>query len=130
MGWSYHELGEYAQALDHFEKALAARGAAGAPGPIRIARRCVGRALRSLGCVAEALEIQRALHDELARANATDGYVDEELGECLLALDRRVEARPYVARAYSELAQDPWLAEDEPTRLERLKQLGTEAAIP
>jgi hypothetical protein len=52
------------------------------------------------------------------------------LGECLLALDRRVEARPYFARAYSELAQDPWLAEDEPTRLERLKQLGSEAAIP
>jgi tetratricopeptide (TPR) repeat protein len=67
MGWSYHELGDYAQALDHFQEALAAREATGAPGPIRIARWCVGRALRSLGRVAEALEIQRAARRAGAR---------------------------------------------------------------
>jgi len=126
MGWSHHELGDYAQALDLFQKALAAREAAGAPAPIRIARWCVARALRSLGRPAEALEIQRALQAELARANTTDGYVDEELGECLLALDRGAEARPYFARAYAELSQDPWLAENEPARIDRLKQLGAE----
>lgn len=126
MGWSYHELGDYTQALDLFQKALAARAAAGESEPIRIARWCVGRALRSLGRLAEALEIQRALQAELAHGNVTDGYVDEELGECLLALDRRGEARPYFARAYADRAQDPWLAESEPDRLERLKQLGEE----
>jgi Flp pilus assembly protein TadD len=107
---------------------LAAREAAGAPEPIRIARWCVARALRSLGRSAEALEVQQALQAKLARGNATDGYVDEELGECLLALDRGAEAQPYFARAYAELSQDHWLAENEPTRLERLKQLSKNPA--
>jgi hypothetical protein len=73
---------------------------------------------------AEALDIQRSLQAELARNQAIDGYIEEELGECLLALDRRADARPYFARAFAELAQNPWLAESEPARLDRLKAIG------
>ena len=51
----------------------------------------------------------------------------EELGENLLALGQAEAARPYFARAYTELAQDPWLAESEPERLARLQALGTNA---
>jgi hypothetical protein len=54
---------------------------------------------------------------------ASDGFVFEELGECLLALGRADEARPYFAQAYAELSQDEWLADNEPARLERLKAL-------
>jgi hypothetical protein len=46
------------------------------------------------------------------------------MGECLLLLNRAAEARPYFARAYAVLSQDPWLAENEPERLRRLKELG------
>jgi hypothetical protein len=46
------------------------------------------------------------------------------LGECLLALNRQAKAGPYFALAYDELSKDPWLADNEPARLERLRQLG------
>jgi tetratricopeptide (TPR) repeat protein len=125
MGWSHHDLAEHAQALDLFKKALAEREAAGDSGAIRIARWCVARALRSLGRYDKALAAQCALAGELAQAGAGDGYVDEELGECLLALGRPDEARPYFARAFAELSQDTWLAAAEPARIERLRALGT-----
>lgn len=124
MGWSHHALGEHTQALDYFERALAAREAAGAVGPIRIARWCVGRGLRALGRHADALALQQALAAELAGAGQSDGYVDEELGECLLALGQPEQARPHFARAHAELARDAWLAEHEPARIERLRELG------
>jgi hypothetical protein len=45
-----------------------------------------------------------------------DGYVFEEIGECLLLLNRSEEASLYFARANTLLSQDPWLAEKEPQR--------------
>jgi hypothetical protein len=65
-----------------------------------------------------------ALKDEFETAGESDGYVFEEIGECLLALNREVEARPYFSKAYEILASDAWLAEQEPDRLARIKELG------
>jgi tetratricopeptide (TPR) repeat protein len=124
IGWTYHEAGQHEQALDMFRQALAEREATGSPEQLRVARWCVARGLRSLGRVDEALNIQRQLLADLEQRRAADGYVYEELGECLLALSRQEEARPYFARAYAELSADPWLAESEPARIERLKELG------
>ena len=67
-----------------------------------------------------------ALAAELDAADETDGYVFEEIGECLLELDRTDEARPWLALAHLELARDPWLAEQEAARIERLRDLGRE----
>ena len=53
-----------------------------------------------------------------------DGYVYEEIAECLAALGHDDEARPYFAHAYETLSRDPWLVESEPARLERLRTLG------
>ena len=53
-----------------------------------------------------------------------DGYVFEELGECLLLRGEADEARSYFARAYAALSKDAWLETNEPDRLARLKQLG------
>lgn len=124
LGWTYHDRGEYAIALAYFTRALEQRAATGDSGPIRIARWCVARALRSLGRIDEALAIQQALRDEHARDGAQRGYVEEEIGECLLALGRSDEAQPYFACAYAELAQDRWLAANEGARLDRLRRLG------
>jgi tetratricopeptide (TPR) repeat protein len=128
MGWTYHDAGQYDQALALFERALAYREAQGQEREARIARWCVARALRSLGRVEEALAMQQALLEANQRDGANDGYGFEELAECLLALGRPAEARPYFARAYAELSRDPWLAKGEPERLERLKTLGAEHA--
>jgi tetratricopeptide (TPR) repeat protein len=124
LGWTYHDMNEFDRALAQFEKAVAWRQAVhpDQPETIRIAKWCVGRTLRSLARFDEALGVQRALLVEYQSSGQADGFVFEEMGECLLALDREVEARPYFAQAFAELSQLDWLA---PGRVARLQQLGT-----
>ncbi|MCL4197648.1 MAG: tetratricopeptide repeat protein [Phycisphaerales bacterium] len=124
LGWSLHALNRYGEALSHFEAAMAARVEQGAADEVLVARWCVARCLRSLGRLDEAFAIQRELRAVHEAAGSTDGYVCEELGECLLALGRSGEAATWFARAHAALAPDPWLAEREPQRLARLAQLG------
>ena len=126
-GWSYHDMGDYESALKIFHKAEAVRKSKGRVNEIRIAQWCVARTLRSLNRVEEALSKQMALKAEFEAAGKgdSDGFVYEEIGECLLALDRAQEVQPYFAKAYEILSQDTWLTEKEPMRLARLKDLGT-----
>lgn len=125
LGWACHDAGDFQEALGHFQKALAFREAKGAPDAVAIARWSVGRCLRSLGRLPEALALQEALQASLAQRGAPpDGYVFEELGECLLALGREAEARPHFQQAHVLLAQDAWFAQHEAARLARLKALG------
>jgi tetratricopeptide (TPR) repeat protein len=124
IGWFYHAQRDFVQALAHFERALEGRLAQGDAGNIRIARWCIGRALRSLGRYPEALDIQQALHAERELAGESDGYVEEELAECLLITRGSEAAQPIFAAAYALLSQDTWLATAEPERLERLRTLG------
>jgi tetratricopeptide (TPR) repeat protein len=126
IGWDLHGEGRFAEALASFEKARAVREAQGKAGGIRVARWCVARCLRSLGRVPEALAIQEALLAETEAEGKPDGFVHEEMGECLLLLGRAEEARPRFRRAHELLAKDPWLARDEPARLDRLRTLGAE----
>jgi len=124
-GWSYHKLGNYTAALEVFEKAEAWQRSKGRVYETRIARWCVARTLRSLGLVEEALSKQMALkHEWDADGVEKDGFVFEEIGECLLLLDRAEEARRYFSKAYQILKEDTWLAEQEPDRLARLRSLG------
>ena len=123
-GCSYHEMEEYASALMMFEKVELFRRAKGGMSEIRIAVWCVARCLRSLNRLDEALSKQLALHAEFESAGETDGFVFEEIGECLLALQRGEEAKPYFAKAYEVLSRDVWLVENEAERITRLKQLG------
>ena len=127
IGWSYHEQGQYQEALAAFQRALEWQQSQGDARLILIARWCIARALRSLGQVEEALRMQQALEEDWKPIGESAGYGEEEIGECLLALGRPEEARPYFAKAYAKLAQDSWLVAEEPARLERLKQLGEEA---
>jgi len=123
VGWSRFERGDHPGALEAFETALAARRERGEAKETRIAEWCVGRALRALGRVEEALAIQQRLVAEWHAGRAEDAYVEEELGECLLALGREAAARPHLARAAERLAADAWLAEHEPERIARLQRL-------
>jgi hypothetical protein len=80
--------------------------------------------LRSLVRFDEALALQQGLLREFDALGEQDGYVYEEIAECLSVLGREVEARAYFACAYETLSRDPWLVESEPERLERLRVLG------
>lgn len=118
-GWTYHDLGSYEKALEVFQKALVWHEANGKPDTILIAKWSVARTLRSLEKYQEALEIQHRLLEE----KQDDGYIYEELGECLLAIGQADEAKFYFAKAYEILAQDSWIVQNESSRLERLKTL-------
>jgi tetratricopeptide (TPR) repeat protein len=124
LGWTYHDQKkDPARALALFRKALSFQEAMKQPREIRIARWSVAKALRSLGKVEEALTIQQALQKEWAEAGEPDGYVFEELGECLLALHREAEARPWFKQAYALLSKDAWTMENEAARMARIQEL-------
>ncbi len=123
-GWTYHDAGEYERALELFERGLAWRVERNNPATTRIAKWTVARALRSLERTSEALDMQRSLLAEHKAAETKDGYVYEELAECLLILGQADEARPYFNLAYHELSKDTWLKDKEKDRLERLRRLG------
>ena len=72
--------------------------------------------------------MQEALIAEFAASGSPDGYCFEEAGECLWTLGRRVEAKPFFAKAWELLSKDAFLQRDEPKRLERMKRLGDGAA--
>src|SRR4051794_1881109 len=93
IGWSYHDLGEYDKALALFAKALALREEEGNSETIRIARWAVARTLRSLNRLDEALAMQRENAAQIQREGGNDGYIEEELGEVLLAMGRAHEAK-------------------------------------
>ncbi len=126
IGWTYHDQGKFAEALGYFEKCLAWHQTHQTGESLLIAKWSVARTLRSLNRTEEALKQQLALAAERQKLKlAEDGYVAEEIAECLFALKREAEAAPYFAKAYQLLSQDSWLLENESKRLERLKSLGT-----
>ena len=124
IGWARFDTGDLDGALAAFETALRARREQGRPGETRVAEWCVARCVRALGRPAEALAVQERLAEEAAAAGDPEsGFGAEEIGECLLDLDREEEARPYLARAAELLGADAWLAEHEPDRIARLRRL-------
>jgi len=124
IGMTYLDLGRHAEALACFEKGWELRKAQGNKQTTRIAKWSVAHALRKMGRLAEALRMQRELEQELAADNESDGFVAEEIAECLLAQGSQDEARPYFRRAYELLQDIPWVAESDSTRLARLSRLG------
>ena len=130
LGWTYHDLARYDEALALFEKGLALHKAASQLAEMRIAQWAVARTFRSLGRVAAALASQQDLAAELEESGEQDGYVDEELGECFLALGNPAAAAAHFARAAQLLGEDPWLVANEPARLDRLRTLANPGATP
>jgi tetratricopeptide (TPR) repeat protein len=123
LGWTYHDLAQYEEALELFRRGFAWRRAQGQERESRIAAWAVARCLRSLGRVEEALELQRENLHAASQAGDSGGEIEEEIGECLLALGRSTEARQHFHRAYQDLSKNDWLAEHETSRLERLELL-------
>jgi len=123
VGWTKFERGDHEAALATFQEALAFRREQGKADSIRVARWSVARTWRALGRLDEALEEQQTLHAEATAAGSPDAYTSEEIGECLHALGRTDEARPWFAKAHEGLSADPWMVANEAERLARLAQL-------
>lgn len=99
FGWSLHDRGDFAGALEQFEAALTAHRETGTAERIRVAEWAVARALRSLGRFEVALAIQRRL-----ATGPEDGDVSEELAELLVATADPDGAAPHFAAAARLLA--------------------------
>lgn len=76
LGWSVFDQGRAQEALAIFEEAVREREVNGTPETHRIARWCVGRALREVGRYDEALALQKEI-----KGLGSDKYVDEEIAE-------------------------------------------------
>lgn len=125
IGWTHHDMQSYEKALEVFLKAVDWREAHAQIRETQIAKWCVARTHRSLGNIEEALAMQYELEKEMQEAKQDeDGYVAEEIAECLTLLEKPDEAAPYFKKAWSLLSQDIWLKQNESERLERLKALG------
>ena len=122
-GWTLHDQGHFEDALAVFQKGLAWRQENSGPKQIRIAKYTVARALRSLERCPEALMVLHEVASELEAAGEDDGYVEEELGECLLATGQKTEAATHFQKAYDLLSQDPWMKQNEAERLGRMETL-------
>ena len=123
LGWTYFDRGDYQEALFMFEKALDFRTQKGDAANVSVARWSVAKTLRMMGHTEEALSIQQQLFDEYQSSGRKNGFVYEEIGECMLVLGRDQEAEGWFAAAYGELSKDPSVANDR-DRLLRLKTLG------
>lgn len=125
IGWTHFFAGRYAQALDYFNRMLDWWTQKNQQNQIFIARWSVARTLRALGRTGLALGMQQQLLELIQSGQAEqDGYVYEELAECLMAMGQSTEATPHFNTAFRLLSKDPWLARDQPDRLARLAELG------
>lgn len=124
LGWTFHDLGDFPSALDTFNTALKWQEKFGDRIKIGIAEWTVARTLRSMGRFAEALAMQQRLRSKNERDGTEDGYVYEEIGECLLSLSRELDAAEYFRKAYELLSSDSYLATHESDRLARIRALG------
>ncbi|HWA82620.1 MAG TPA: tetratricopeptide repeat protein, partial [Fimbriimonadaceae bacterium] len=109
IGWTYFDMGDTETALEHVRKSRDAAEEIGDAESERIARWCIGKSLRMLGKAQEALQVQEQLEKD--RGGQDAGYGSEEMGECLYALGRAEEAKPYFAKAHTALSKDTWLVE-------------------
>lgn len=98
LGYAYHLLGRYEEALTEFKLALAARERDGDPQTIRIAHWMIAWTLRALGRLNEAIEIQLHLEKECDEAGEPDPYVVEELELLYRAVNNTEKAEFYAIR--------------------------------
>lgn len=119
-GWILFDQKKYEEALGYFEKCLDFQVSHHKNPEARIARWSIAKMKRFLGETKLALQMQQEL---LASAPKDDDspYVHEEIGECLLVLNRKQEASPHFLKAWEVLSKDIWLQANESERLERLR---------
>lgn len=118
IGWTYFEQKSYQNALKTFEETAAFyESKPNHQDRYQIALWSIAKTLRMLNRPAEGLAILR----KLEAAGVMDGFTEEEIGECLLALDQPDTARPYFKEAYNKLSHIPWVTADT-NRMERLKK--------
>jgi len=102
IGYAFHQLGQFDEALVQFKQALVLLDRGTNAESIRVANWMVAWTLRALGRMDEALEIQLRLERECDAAKKPDRYVYEELEILYRARGDEVQAQHY-----TELMRSP-----------------------
>jgi tetratricopeptide (TPR) repeat protein len=124
LGWAYYEAGEYAVALEAFERALEAREREPErEAAIEIARYAVGKTLRALGRAGEAVPLLETAVAWAAGAGTPDGWFHEELAEEYAAVGRLGDAAEQARLALPLLERDDPALADDTARRDRLADL-------
>jgi tetratricopeptide (TPR) repeat protein len=124
LGWEYYEAGEYAAALEAFQRALEAReGSPERPAEIEIARYAVGKTLRALDRPGEAAALLERAVSWAESEGAPDGWFHEELAEDYAALGRDSEAREQAKLALALLREADESFGRDSERVARLRRL-------
>ena len=118
-GWHLFDVRRFEDALTSFDNALALQSPEDFP---RVAVIKWGRArtLRSLQRAEEALAVQFELSAELELQGKMNGHVLLEIAECLQALKKETEAKPYYESAYHQLSKDTWYQDNRAAELSRI----------
>lgn len=98
IGYAFHQLGRFDEALVQFKQAVVLRERGTDAKSIRTAHWMVAWTFRALGRVDEALEIQLRLERECDAAKAPDRYVYEELEILYRAKGNESRANHYAER--------------------------------
>jgi tetratricopeptide (TPR) repeat protein len=127
LGWEHYEAGEHAEALEAFERALAARERDPKnQEAIALARYAVAKALTALGRPGEAAPLLEVAVAWTQDEGKPDGWYHEELAEVYAALGRKSDARAHARLALPLLLEaDPSFEADAP-RVARLRELTAE----
>lgn len=125
IGWTLHGMERYEDALECFLKDEVWYRERHRHEEALIAHWSMSKMLRLLDRPDEALrELYVIAEERKERKLPNDGYLSEEIGECLLAKGQVDHSAPFFASAYSILSQDEWLMQHESQRMERMKMLG------
>lgn len=122
LAWAYFDKGQYEKALSVFLRALKWREEKQSEREIRIAKWCVGRTLRAMNRIDNAITIQLGLLEEMVNTDHPDGYVYEELAELYLAKGEEIY-KMYFGLAYHSLREDARLLRNEKARLDRMLEM-------
>ncbi len=135
LAQNYIEAEKYQEALQAFDKCKAHAEERGDQIVIRGALWGMGRALRGLNKLDQALDIQNDLLKEYEKISDQGllpmeliyvgrGLVYEELAEIYFAKEYEQHSQKYACLAYEDLSKDAWMKKLYPKRIQRLLELG------
>ncbi len=123
LGWRLFDLRQFDESLAAHKCSLNNYRAFDSQEGAHRASWAIGRLLRQLRRIPEALAWNEALLLEIPGSGHLFGRICEEVAECLLSAKGPVAAQDYFARAYRELSRSS-VQDRHPLGLKRLKQLG------
>jgi len=130
LGWKLFDHLQFEKSFEFFQKALTNYKAYGSEHDVFVAQWSIGKLLRKMNRIPEALAIQQELLGGKITPTLPMGRLYQEIAECLQTMQKPTDAQPFFELAYNALLQDQWVKDNESEELSRLKALGKVKGTP